>query len=95
MITNTWAYPPDAMREVFKASSSYESVSFSQWAERYEVSMVIAEPGRFLKRLVDEGGWRVVQVEPPYLVLVRLGGPDAPRFEKWRRPSADKSLNKP
>lgn len=74
--TNTWAYPPEVMRLVLEATSSYGAVPFGPVADRFGVGVVVAEPGRFLRQLVAEAEWDPVHLDGRYAVLVRRGGPD-------------------
>ena len=76
MITNTWAYPPQVMRQVLVASSSYGPVPFGPTAERLDVSVVVTQPGRFLHGLAADRRWVPVHVEGTFVVLIRDDGPD-------------------
>ncbi len=76
MITNTWAYPPEVMWQVLVASSSYGPVPFGPTAERFNVSVVVTQSGRFLRGLATDRRWVPVHVEGKFAVLVRDDGPD-------------------
>jgi hypothetical protein len=84
MITNTWAYPPEVMRQVLVASSSYGAVSFGPTAERLDVSVVVTQPGLFLRGLAADRRWVPVHVQGTFAVLIRDDGPDADLADRYR-----------
>jgi hypothetical protein len=72
------------MRQVLVASSSYGPVPFGPTAERLDVSVVVTQPGLFLRGLAADRRWVPVHVQGTFAVLIRDDGPDADLADRYR-----------
>ncbi len=73
ILTNTWAYPPDVMRNVLEINRA--QAPFGPVAERYDIRIVVlrvdfASVG-LARKLLADADWRLVYIEGLHTVFVR------------------------
>lgn len=94
VLTNTWAYPPDAMRLVLNVSLGREEMEkiFSRYGVEVvglRADMMSAVPARrglvpLLARLVASDDWALVHVDALHVIFLHRSGPNAALAIKHR-----------
>lgn len=74
MITNTWAYPPAAMKAI---QLTHVFGSAHQLATMWEVSIAAVQPGDMFLSLRTDANWTLLGLADGHAVFVRNDGPDA------------------
>lgn len=80
ILSNTWAYPPEALGELQSIVGSAGQRSFGPVADRYGISTVVLsalESQRMVMALARDPEWVVTAFEGPHVVFMRTTGPDA------------------
>jgi hypothetical protein len=85
MITNTWAYPPATMAEVFGVA---ETGTGDELADRWGVSIAAITPGEMFLALRDDPNWAMIGLADGHGVFVRRDGPDRGLARKAMAPDA-------
>ena len=86
ILTNTWAYPPDVMRDVLMASR--EPQAFDNAATAYDIQTVVLsaknENKPLLAHLAASPAWALVDLDARYATFVRAGGINSELAAKGR-----------
>ena len=78
IVTNTWAYPPDVMREVLDYDANRRD--FAEAVRRYGIEAVAlqvdAASAPLAHALATDKAWRLVYLEPAFVIFLRADGPN-------------------
>jgi len=74
IVTNTWAYPPDVMRQVVEINAGRRE--FSAVVEKYGISTVATRVDRttapLVRKLADDDGWALVSLDARHVVFRKI-----------------------
>ena len=86
VMTNTWAYPPQVMREVLDYCSGQRPFEEVERSLAPEVVVLRMDRGSIPlgRRLANAPDWAVVHIGGMYVVFLRTDGPNAPLAERLR-----------
>jgi hypothetical protein len=79
ILTNTWAYPPDVMRDVLAISSGQTPFAHAvrRWNPQCVAIRVDRSSGLLPATLAADPAWAVVHVDAMHAVFLRADGPNA------------------